>query len=177
MRPRPDTAWHPWELLGAVPRRVHRRTAEWRWRPRARAVPVSNVARGTFCHPAARPDTARLLGRMTGAVEEVRARAAEAAEGRFCVFGAAVALRSPLDWRRDPLSGETWPDSPARLIRPAGEGRDPRYAWALGRLDGLLALAQGAWLEDGARRAAHDGCPVMNDEWRGCSSLPWRGSA
>ncbi len=33
-----------------------------------------------------------------------------------------------------------------------GEGRDPRYPWALGRLDGLVTLGQQAWLREGAAR-------------------------
>ena len=153
MRPRPDTAWQPWELLEAVPRRLYRRASEWRWRPGVRAPSPSDVALRAFCHPAARAGVAQVLRGMAGTVEEVRARAAAASEGRFRVFGMEVVLRSPLDWRRDPLSGDTWADLPARHVRAVAEGRDPRYPWALGRLDGVVALAQGAWLEDGAHRA------------------------
>ena len=155
MRARPDTAWQPWELPGAAARRIHRRAAEWAWRPRSHALDVhaATVPANAFCHPDQRAGVTRLMRQLPGAVEELEARAGAAAEGRVRVFGQEVALRSPLDWRRDPLSGETWPDAPAHAVTAVGEGKDPRYPWALGRLDGLVALGQASWLSEGSARA------------------------
>lgn len=68
-------------------------------------------------------------------------RAARAARLEFDVFGRKVAFDARaggVDWALDPLSG----------LRADADsaGFDPKGAWALGRLDHLVALAQGVWL-------------------------------
>ncbi|MBM4379652.1 MAG: hypothetical protein FJ086_10185 [Deltaproteobacteria bacterium] len=185
MRAAPDTDWQHWELPALAARRLHRRVAGWAWRPRLRApgAVLAPVPAGDFCHAGMRVEVVRRLAGLPGAVEEVEARAAAAAEGRFRVFGQEVALRSPLDRRRDPLSGDTRPDAPARQVAAVGEGRDPRYVWALGRLDGLVALGQGAWLaEPGLRsrrvralEALQQDFLAHNPPGTACSGpAPWR---
>ncbi len=79
--------------------------------------------------------------RVSGLQERVMRRAARAARLEFDVFGREVAFdarEGGVDWALDPLSG--------RRAGDEGAGFDPKGAWALGRLDHLVALAQGVWL-------------------------------
>jgi hypothetical protein len=67
---------------------------------------------------------------------------------RFDLFGTEVNFGSGgrIEWSLDPLSGHRYPLAPSRRLRLAEPGVDPKYPWALGRLDQLLALGQGYWV-------------------------------
>jgi hypothetical protein len=98
---------------------------------------------------------AALEARFPGEVERAAARAEDAACGRLAVYGRLVDVSRPgggTDWQLDPFHGgrfAAW--APSRALPPA-PGLDPRMAWAIGRGEQWVALAQGAAL-DAARRA------------------------
>lgn len=148
MLARPDRSWHPWELAWDVPRRARRKFAEAVWRP-APGDPDGTLAPppGVFCHPARQPEVQRALAQLPGAHEEVLARAELARAGTVEAFGRLLSLKDEASWRSDPLSGVCWESAPARGLTVTAEGRDPRYPWALGRLDAVVSLAQACWLE------------------------------
>jgi heparinase II/III-like protein len=88
-----------------------------------------------------------------GEVERAIARAEAAAAGRLAVFGEEVLVSRPgggTDWQLDPLHGgrfAAW--APSSALPPA-PGLDLKMAWAVGRGEQWVALAQGAVLD--ARR-------------------------
>jgi hypothetical protein len=147
MLTRPERSWHPWELAWDVPRRARRKLAEAAWRP-GRPAPNGHLPPppGVFCHPSRQPDVQRALGQLPGAHEEVLARAELARAGTVEAFGRLLSVRGESSWRSDPLSGVHWDRAPARGLTVTAEGRDPRYPWALGRLDAVVSLAQACWL-------------------------------
>jgi hypothetical protein len=102
-----------------------------------------------------REATAMAVRAVPGAAEEALARARRAADREFDLFGTRVRFDAsgPIDWHRDPLSGYRFPPQPVERARFLREGTDPKYPWALGRLDQLVALGQGYWIsEDQAER-------------------------
>jgi hypothetical protein len=50
-----------------------------------------------------------------------------------------------VSWNQDPVSGQTFSSAPFPRTPCGG---DPKHPWALGRLDALLFLGQGAWASD-----------------------------
>lgn len=102
-----------------------------------------------WCEPSRRDSVLQALAYLPEARKRALARARAALRGELHLFGMPVQLgeRQPVDWALDRLSGERYPlESVERLplLRP---GLDPKYPWALGRLDWLVALGQGWWLE------------------------------
>ena len=97
---------------------------------------------------------AALAAVLPGEAERAVARAEEAARGRLAAFGRIVDVSRPgggTDWQLDPVHGgrfAAW--APSRALPPA-PGLDLRLAWAVGRGEQWVALAQGAVL-DGRRR-------------------------
>jgi hypothetical protein len=161
----------PQRLLGVAARRAARRA----WN---RVAPPLSPARdrllavlgcdgaATLARLLARPRPCRapwtpaslratLAARFPGELERALARAEDAARGRLVVDGQLVEvsrLGGGTDWQLDPVHGgrfAAW--APSRALPPA-PGLDPRMAWAIGRGEQWVALAQGAVL-DPARRA------------------------
>jgi hypothetical protein len=104
--------------------------------------------------PARAPWTAQqlraaLATHLPGETERAVARAEDAAHGRLAAFGRTWDLSRPgggTDWQLDPIHGgrfASW--APSRAL-PAAPGLDPRLAWAIGRGEQWVALAQGAVL-------------------------------
>jgi hypothetical protein len=94
-----------------------------------------------------RLDVLSTLRRSPGAIERAIARAERSARREFDLFGTSVAFGAGacIDWSLDPLSGYRYSLAPSRSLRLDAPGVDPKYPWALGRLDQLLALGQGYW--------------------------------
>ena len=89
------------------------------------------------------------LERIPGALERAMARADRAARREFDVFGAPLSFgASRIDWSLDPVAGYRYPLAPSGSLRLDPAGVDPKYPWALGRLDQLIALGQGYWVCD-----------------------------
>lgn len=111
---------------------------------------------GTWCEVRQRASVLEALADLPGARERALARARAALRGEFDVFGTRVCFGEgqPVDWSRDPVSGYRYPVLPVEQLRLAQPGVDPKYPWVLGRLDCLVALGQGYWVEGGeeARR-------------------------
>lgn len=93
---------------------------------------------------------------IPGVLQRVMRRAERASRLEFEVFGQTIAFdarHGGVDWSLDPLSRHRASDD-EDAPRWAGDGAsrdpraafDPKGAWALGRLDHLVALAQGIWL-------------------------------
>ncbi len=74
--------------------------------------------------------------------------ARELLEGRWSVFGHAVRLENPPRWRRNPVTGDEWPDvaSAALDYRRADIAGGAKLTWELGRLTMLPTLALAARL-------------------------------
>lgn len=95
---------------------------------------------------------------LPGEAERALARAEEAARGRLELFGRKLDVHAPgvgtggrprTRWQEDPATGRPFP--------PRGTGGlDPKPAWAVGRGEHWVALACGAVLAEGARRAAYE---------------------
>ena len=92
------------------------------------------------------------LDRLPGAAERALARARAAAGRRFRFLGAVVPvpLEGAIDYSLDASSGHRYPLHPAGELSLLAGGADPKLPWALGRMDQLVALAQGAWVAGGA---------------------------
>lgn len=102
-----------------------------------------------WCEPWQRPFVLAALAELPGAIERARGRAEAALARRFDVFGTRVAFgTADTDWSLDPVSGHHYPQVPAPELSLLAGGSDPKYPWALGRLDHVLALAQGAWVSE-----------------------------
>ncbi|MFY0523475.1 heparinase II/III domain-containing protein [Archangium gephyra] len=139
------------EDTGAEPR-VHPAIAAWSdEQVRAAVSAVSSC----WCSTRQREGTLTALRAIPGASHRALERAEAAARRTFNVFGTEVRFgeSGAIDWSWDPLSGERYPLQPVSQLQIIREGMDPKYPWALGRLDQLLALGQGYWVaEDTARR-------------------------
>jgi hypothetical protein len=111
---------------------------------------------GVWCEPWQRQSVLQALAAIPGARERALERAHAALRQEFDVFGTRVAFGEgkPVDWSLDVLSGYRYPLEPVEQLRLQRPGTDPKYPWVLGRLDSVLALAQGYWVErDAAARA------------------------
>ncbi|XXF75797.1 alginate lyase family protein [Myxococcaceae bacterium GXIMD 01537] len=109
-----------------------------------------------WCDVSQRDSVREALAVLPGARERTRARAHAAARQAFDVFGTRVTFGEgrPVDWATDPASGHTYPLVPVERLQVVRHGADPKYPWVLGRLDGLVALGQGAWAStDAAERS------------------------
>lgn len=96
---------------------------------------------------------AALEARLPGELERALARAADAADGRLALFGATVDVSrrgGGTDWQLDPVHGGRFAAWAPSAALPAAPGLDRRLAWAVGRGEQWVALAQGAVLD--ARR-------------------------
>ncbi len=87
---------------------------------------------------------------LPGEVERALARAASAAAGRIEVFGRTLDVSIPgggTDWQLDPVhEGRFSAWAPSGAL-PDAPGLDVKMAWAIGRGDQWVALAQGALLD------------------------------
>jgi hypothetical protein len=111
---------------------------------------------GAWCEPRQRRSVLQALAAVPGARERALERAQAALCQVFDVFGTRVAFGEgrPVDWSLDPLSGYRYPLEPVEQLRLQRPGTDPKYPWIFGRLDSLIALGQGYWVEeDTAARA------------------------
>jgi hypothetical protein len=101
-----------------------------------------------WCDVSRRAGVRAALERLPGATERALRRADRAAARRFELFGHPVdfGLRA-IDWAADPVSGHRYPLVPVEQLRLRVEGSDPKYPWALGRLDAAVALGQGYWAQ------------------------------
>lgn len=101
------------------------------------------------------------------------------AEYRFGFFGyPEVSLPQPVDWHRDPFTGQRWPDAPSHRINHRVASGDAKWIWELNRLQHLPCLAQ-AWLFTGDERYSRSAFQHL-DTWieqnpfgRG---IAWRGA-
>jgi hypothetical protein len=85
-----------------------------------------------------------------GEVARAIGRARDAAAGRFSVFGADVDVSRPAggtDWQLDPIHGGRFASWAPSSALPPAPGLDRKMAWAVGRGDQWVALAQGAVLD------------------------------
>jgi hypothetical protein len=90
---------------------------------------------------------------LPGEAERAVARAEAAAAGRLAVFGRTVDVARPgggTDWQLDPFHGGRFAGWAPSAEMPDALGLDPKMAWAVGRGEQWVALAQGAVLD--ARR-------------------------
>jgi hypothetical protein len=85
-----------------------------------------------------------------GEVERAVARAEAAARGRLVVFGSEVDVSRPgggTDWQLDPIHGGRFAAWAPSAALPTAPGLDVKMAWAIGRGEQWVALAQGAVLD------------------------------
>jgi hypothetical protein len=93
---------------------------------------------------------AALERHLPGEVARALARAQAVAEGRLTVFGEEVCVSRPsggTDWQLDPVHGGRFPGWAPSGALPQAPGLDPKMAWAVGRGEQWVALAQGAVLD------------------------------
>ncbi len=85
---------------------------------------------------------------LPDAAERSWARAERALCRTFRVFEREVSFGSGgrIEWSVDPVSGYRYPLEAVGALELFPPGVDPKYPWQLGRLDGIVALAQGYWL-------------------------------
>lgn len=86
---------------------------------------------------------------VPGAFQRAMQRAEQASRLDFEVFGQRVAFgarQGGVDWSLDPLSGQRAGSDGGGPPQETALAFDPKGAWAIGRLDHLVALAQGIWL-------------------------------
>ncbi len=108
-----------------------------------------------WCHLDRREGLRRLLRSQPEARARALARADRALARQVTVFERKVTFGpGPIDWDLDVVLGERF-----LVGQPAPSGADLKYPWALGRLEGALALGQGYWAADEAgdaqRRSAY----------------------
>ncbi len=92
---------------------------------------------------------------LPGEVERTLARAEAAAAGRLSVFGRTVDVSTPrggTDWQLDPVHGGRFSGWASSTALPDAPGLDPKMAWAIGRGDQWVALAQGTLLDPARAR-------------------------
>jgi hypothetical protein len=110
-----------------------------------------------WCEGEQRASVLEALAAIPGAEARALARAQAAVRGEFDVFGTRVCFGEgqPVDWSLDPVSGYRYPVLPIEELTLAQPGVDPKYPWVMGRLELLVALGQGYWVErEAAARAA-----------------------
>ncbi|MFL5350646.1 MAG: alginate lyase family protein [Hyalangium sp.] len=117
---------------------------------------LSTRQTGTWCEHTQRRSVLRALAAIPGARERALKRARAALAQEFDVFGTCVAFGEgrAVDWSLDPLSGYRYPLEPVDQLRLQRPGSDPKYPWVFGRLDSLVALGQGYWVEEEAEARA-----------------------
>jgi heparinase II/III-like protein len=100
------------------------------------------------CDVGQRPRVLAALSRVSGAAARALARAEAAAARRFHFLGADFppAADGSVDTSLDPVSGHCYPLLPSERLSLLSGGADPKLPWAIGRMDQLVALAQGAWV-------------------------------
>lgn len=105
---------------------------------------------GVWCESRQRPSVLQTLAELPGARERALERAQAALRQEFDVFGTRVSFGEgkPVDWSLDPLSGYRYPLNPVEQLRLQVHGTDPKYPWVFGRLDSLVAMGQGYWVEE-----------------------------
>ncbi|HEX5752043.1 MAG TPA: alginate lyase family protein [Archangium sp.] len=110
---------------------------------------LSDRPGAAWCEVGQRASVLEALAALSGASERALERARAALRGEFDVFGTRVCFGEgqPVDWSRDPVSGYRYPVVPVEQLRLAQPGVDPKFPWVLGRLDCLVALGQGYWVE------------------------------
>lgn len=105
-----------------------------------------------WCGIPRRDDVLPCLERLAG----VRGRALDgadaAAAGQWVVFGKHLQVGRRVQWSLDPWSGREYPLVPSETLELLQEGMDPKYPWALGRLDQAIALARGYWTASEPKR-------------------------
>lgn len=156
-------ALSPWVIAEVAARRARRKAAQVLYRYRGvtpvealcRAYGVSSVEElpaaaldrrtHVWCDVSQRANTLSALSQKSGALTRAIARAEAAAHLQFDVFGTKVAFDERVDWSVDPVSGYRYPELPATELPLLHAGADPKFPWALGRLDHLIALGQGYW--------------------------------
>ncbi|MHB8873567.1 MAG: heparinase II/III family protein [Myxococcaceae bacterium] len=149
----------PAELAWAVVRRARRSARKALHRPRgwdpdklssalglapaeAAEALLCGASSPAWCEPSRRIPVLAALDRVPGARDRAIAQARALAARSFELFGTRVRFGAGegIDWalsrRRYPLGGGPGAGS---------AGADPKYRWALGRLDGLVSLARGSW--------------------------------
>ncbi len=101
-----------------------------------------------WCEVLQRPSVLAALESVPGARERALARAEAAAIRSFDLFGTRVCFGESghTDWSLDPVSNFRYPNVPAAELPLRRDGSDPKYPWAMGRLDHLIALGQGYWV-------------------------------
>ncbi|MFZ5470433.1 MAG: alginate lyase family protein [Myxococcota bacterium] len=133
---------------GAHPWTVRRLLSSLGKAPREAAGHLFESAHPLWCDGSRRDEVVAALGRVPGARERAHARAEKAAQRSFDVFGTQVHFgpHAPIDWSLDAASGMRYPRAPALELSLFTPGLDPKFPWALGRLEQLVALGQGAWV-------------------------------
>lgn len=111
---------------------------------------LDNRASRVWCELSQRASVLDALAAIPGARERARARAQAALRQEWDVFGTRVAFGEgrPVDWSLDALSGHRYPLAPVERMPLTSKGNDPKYPWVMGRLDSVVALAQGYWVEE-----------------------------
>ncbi|QSQ18216.1 alginate lyase family protein [Myxococcus landrumensis] len=102
-----------------------------------------------WCDVSQRASVLEALAAIPGARERANVRARTALRQEWNVFGTRVAFGEgrPVDWSLDVLSGHRYPLTPAARMQLHSIGNDPKYPWVMGRLDSVVALGQGYWVE------------------------------
>lgn len=109
-----------------------------------------------WCETRQRASVLEALAQVPGATERALERARAALRQEFDVFGTRIVFGEgkPVDWSRDPVSGHAYPLEDVAQLKLLRPGSDPKYPWVLGRLDSLVALGQGYWVEQAAPERA-----------------------
>lgn len=102
-----------------------------------------------WCDVAQRASVLEALAAIPGARERASVRARTALRQEWNVFGTRVEFGEgrPVDWSLDVLSGHRYPLAPVAKLPLHSTGNDPKYPWVMGRLDSVVALGQGYWVE------------------------------
>jgi hypothetical protein len=110
------------------------------------------LARPWPARPSWTPEALRrsLARHLPEELDRVVARAERCAAGRLTVFGRDVDVRRSgggTDWQLDPLHGGRFAGGATSTALPDAPGLDRKLAWAIGRGEQWVALAQGAVLD------------------------------
>ena len=100
------------------------------------------------CDLTHRPRVLAALSQVPGAIDRALARAEAAAARRFRFLGTDFLLApdGSVNTSLDPVNGHCYPLLPSERLVLLRGGMDPKLPWAIGRMDQLIALAQGAWV-------------------------------